>query len=106
MLLYLKMNKKFIRTWKELDIDDIKEHLFVLGDLSGSCNKCSEVGLSETLSMCPKCKAEFRYLAFRQPETNMPKMMKIKEVRPDLIFVDYQDFKKITGSIKAKEFFK
>ena len=100
------MNKKFIRAWKELDIDDIKEHLFVMGDLSGSCNKCLEVGLSETLTMCPKCKAEFRYIAFRQPETNMLKMLKIKEARPDWIFVDYPDFKKITGSIKAKEFFK
>lgn len=100
------MNKKLIRIWKELDIDDIKEHLFVMGDLSGNCNKCSEIGLSEALAMCPKCQAEFRYFAFRQPETNMSKMMKIRVARPDLIFVDYQDFKKITGSLKAKEFFK
>ena len=100
------MNKKLIRIWKELNIDDIKEHLFVLGELSGSCNKCSEVGIGDTLTMCPKCKAEFRYIAFRSPETNMPKMTRIREARPDLIFVDYQDFKKITGSIKAKEFFK
>jgi len=89
-----------------LDIDDIKEHLFVLGELSGSCNKCSEVGLSDILTMCPKCKTEFRYLAFRQPETNLNKMMKIRKARPDWIFVDYQDFKKITASTKAKEFFK
>ena len=89
-----------------MDIDEIKEHLFVLGDLSGSCNKCLEVGLSDNLTSCPQCKTEFRYLAFRQPETNMPKLMRFKETRPDLTFVDYQDFKRITASTKAKEFFK
>ncbi|MFZ5800421.1 MAG: hypothetical protein ACOY3D_03460 [Candidatus Omnitrophota bacterium] len=100
------MKKQIIRVWKELDVEDIQDHLLVLGELSGSCNKCSEVGLKECLNACPKCGTDFRYVAFRSPETNFPKLMKLKESRPDLIFVDYNDFKRVAGSLKAKEFFK
>jgi hypothetical protein len=36
----------------------------------------------------------------------MPKMLRLNDERPDLVFVDYEDFKKIEGALKAENFLK
>ncbi len=100
------MDKKLIRTWTDIDIDEVEEHLLVVGDLLASCAKCSTLDLKPDAKTCSKCETTFKYIAFRNPEENIPKILKMKEANKDLIFIDYADFKKITGSMKARKFFK
>lgn len=100
------MDRKLIRTWTGIDIDDCAEHLLVVGDLLASCAKCSTLDLKTDAKVCPKCAVTFKYIAFRNPEENIVKILRMKEESPNLIFIDYSDFKKITGSMKARRFFK
>jgi len=90
-----------IRVWKEMDINDIEKHLLVAGEVSGDCSSCRELGINYSLSKsCPKCGNEFKYIATRFHE-----IKKIKQKRPDLIFIDFEDYKKAAGKIKAKGLF-
>jgi hypothetical protein len=100
------MDKKLIRTWIDIDIDDCADHLLVVGDLLASCAKCSALDLKTDAKSCPKCETVFKYIAFRNPEENIRKMLKMRAENKDLVFIDYADFKKITGSMKARKFFK
>lgn len=99
------MNPKFIRIYKKVDIDDIREHLLIYGELSGNCSKCKTIGLKFDLRQCPDCNAEFRYITFRNIKENMPKILKLSETHPGVTFVDYDDYKRITGALKAEDFF-
>lgn len=100
------MDKKLIRVWTDVDIDEVYEHLLIIGDLLASCAKCSNLDLKPDAQSCPKCGATFKYFSFRNPEENIPKMLKMKAQNKDLIFIDYADFKKMTGALKARKFFK
>ena len=100
------MNQKLIRIYKKLDLDEVRAHLLICGDLSASCGKCNHVGLKIEAIQCPECKADFKYMTFRNVRENMPKILKQSEMRPSLTFVDFDDFKRMTGEAKAQEFFK
>lgn len=95
------MTKQAIRVWTELDIEEVSKHLVVVGEVTADCYNCKELGIDYiALKSCPKCNAQFKYIASRSHETR-----KIKNRRPDLIFIDFDDFKKATGFIKAKSLF-
>lgn len=100
------MNPKFIRVYRKVDIDDVKEHLMICGDLSVSCSKCNHMGVKAGMTNCPECQTDFRYIGFRNVKDNMPKILKLNETRQGLTFIDFDDFKKMTGEAKAQEFFK
>ncbi|MFC1509779.1 hypothetical protein ACFL60_08885 [Candidatus Omnitrophota bacterium] len=88
----------FIRVWKEFDVEDIAKHLLVVGDLTGDCSGCRALGIDYSKeTSCPKCGTDFKYIATRTRETR-----RIKVKRPDLVFVDFDDYKKAWGRIKAK----
>lgn len=90
-----------IRVWKEMDILDIEKHLLIAGDVTGDCSSCRELGINySSAKACPKCGNEFKYIASRSHE-----IRKIKQRRPDLIFIDLDDYKKATGKIKARDIF-
>ncbi len=92
---------ELIRVWKEIDIKDVSGHLLIVGITSADCSNCRELGINySTAIYCPKCGIDFKYIASRGKEVK-----RIKEKRPDLIFIDYEDYKKITGFTKAKDFF-
>ena len=55
---------------------------------------------------CPECGNEFKYIAFQNIKDHMPKMLRVVQERPNIIFVDYDDFKKIEGEEKAKDIFR
>ncbi len=99
------MAKSFIRVYKEFDIEDISKHLIIFGELLATCNNCSRLGLELSTRTCPECKTEFRYATFSQSRDKESQIHKIVNMT-DLIFVDYDDFKRISGKLKAKEFFK
>jgi hypothetical protein len=90
-----------IRVWKEMDVSDIEKHLLIVGEVTGDCSSCRELGIEySSAKLCPKCGNEFKYIATRFHETR-----KIKQKRPDLIFIDFDDYKKAAGKIKAKNLF-
>ena len=35
----------YIRVWNELDIDEIKEHLLIVDEISGFCRSCKKIGI-------------------------------------------------------------
>lgn len=92
---------ELIRVWKEFDIKDISRHLLIVGLTSADCSNCRELGIDyHTVVSCPRCGTDFKYIASRGKE-----IRKIGGKRPDLIFIDFEDYKRIIGSTKAKDFF-
>ena len=92
---------EFVRVWKGFDIQDISGHLLVVGDVVGDCSKCRALGIDySNAKSCPECKTEFKYIASRTRE-----IRKIINKRPDLTFIDLEDYKKALGKIKAQNLF-
>ena len=98
------MNYKFIRIYKKLDVTEIKEHLIIVGDINASCARCKNLGLKIDALQCPECQTDFKYMAFRKIKDHLPKLQKLSESRPDLVFVDHEDFERLAGALKAEEF--
>ena len=91
-----------MRVWKEVDIGDVSKHLLIAGALTADCSNCRELGINyANANSCPKCGTDFKYIASRTKE-----IKKIKQKRPDLIFIDFDDYKRVTGFMKAKDLFK
>ncbi|MBU4313082.1 MAG: hypothetical protein KJ706_10270 [Candidatus Omnitrophica bacterium] len=90
---------EFIRVWKEFDIKDVSGHLLMVGDLTGDCSSCRHLGIDYSQAKtCPGCGAEFKYIATRTRDTR-----RIKTKRPDLIFIDFEDYKKASGKLRARD---
>lgn len=101
------MTKHFIRVWREVDIGEMENHLLVVGHLRSDCANCKELGLDLSEKKCPKCGTEFKYASTRVTgEHKFSTLIKIKNKRPDLICVDFDDFKRMSGKSKAQQFFK
>jgi hypothetical protein len=104
------MGKDYIRIWTEKNIEDIENHLLIAGDLHGDCAHCREVGLDYvTAKTCPHCHTEFHYISSRnaigEGDHRFHVVKQIFAKRQDLIFIDYDDYKRISGRNKAKKFF-
>lgn len=103
------MSKYFIRVAREIDYDDISKHLLIVGELTGDCFSCRQVGIDYAREKyCPQCKTDFRYISYRKP-TNAITGAYISRLclkRPDLTYVEYNDVKEIADRQKAKNFFK
>lgn len=100
------MTQQLLRVYQELDMADIREHLLICGDLSSNCEKCKAINIKIDAAVCPECGTEFKYLSFRNIRSHWPKLPKILEARPHVLFVDFEDYTRILGGLKAKEFFK
>ncbi|MBF0511059.1 MAG: hypothetical protein HQL13_01880 [Candidatus Omnitrophica bacterium] len=96
------MSDRFIRIYKKFYLDEVKTHLLTYGALSGTCANCKQMDLKVDTSNCPECATEFKYIAFQNIRDHMPKMLRIAQEHPDIIFVDYDDFKRLLGEEKAK----
>ena len=100
----------WIRSWSQKDISEIEKHLLILGDLKADCSNCKELGLDyKTVKRCPKCQTPFIYVSSRRFETHPGErfqiLRRLGETRNDLICIDYDDYKKLTGRQKARDFF-
>ena len=100
------MEEKFIRVYQKLDVKKVKEHLLIHGDLSSSCGNCGELDLKLSDHACPKCRAEFKYISFRNVKNHLPKLQKISAERPSMVIVDFDDYQRISGETRAQNFFK
>ena len=100
------MKERFFRVYKKLDIHEIKEHLLIYGDLSANCANCRAVDVKLNAENCPECHTPIKYIAFRNIRNHLPKLHKILEERPHIIFIDHDDFKRNLTAFKAEEFLK
>jgi hypothetical protein len=98
------MSEKFIRAYKKLDIYEIKGQLLIYGDLSAQCAHCQTMDLRLEQAVCPQCKVEFKYITFRNVRNHFPKLQKIHAERPGVQIIDFDDYKREMGALKAKEF--
>ena len=102
--------KTWIRTWVEKELSEIEKHLLIIGDAKGDCANCRELGLDyRTVSTCPNCHTVFSYVTSRRFESNPGERFQIVkrlgQIRNDLVWIDYDDYKKLTGRQRAREFF-
>lgn len=100
------MGEKLTRVYKKMDISSVKEHLMIYGDLSAACAHCNEMNFKLEATHCPECKTEFKYISFRNIKTHIPKIQKLLVERPKLVIIDYDDYKRNLGALKAEEFLK
>jgi len=98
------MSQKFIRIYKKLDLNEIKKHLLIYGDLSAQCADCQTMDLKLDMTACPKCGTAFKYIAFCNVRNHLPKLQKINDERPEVLFVDFEDYKRHIGELKARDF--
>lgn len=94
--------KGFLRVWKELDLRDIEKHLIVVGELSSECFSCHKVGLDLKVKSCPNCGVNFKYMGFRR-KVQMGFLYKVREEWPEIVFIDFEDFKKALGKRDARK---
>ena len=96
------MSERFLRVYKKFYLDEVKAHLLAYGALSGSCANCKRIDLKLDAVECPECKTPFKYIAFQNIRDHLPKMQRLSHERPNITFVDYDDFKRLEGEEKAK----
>jgi len=100
------MSEKSIRVYKTFDVKEIKSHLLIYGDLTGSCANCSEMDIKLDATQCPSCQTEYKYIAFRNVKSNIPKLYKIMAERPNIQIIDHEDYQRTLGAQKAQDFLK
>jgi len=96
------MSDKFLRVYNYLNANQIKENCLVYGEISGNCAKCQTIDLKLHMTKCPECGTDFKYIAFRNVKSHMPKMHRLSQER-EVIFIDYNDFHKALSASKAEE---
>ncbi len=101
---------EFLRTWKSYDLEEVEKHLMILGDVSGDCASCRQLGIHYLEAKeCPQCKTPFKYVTSRRLETHPGERFqlaaRLRDKRPDLSFIDYEDYRKTLGRKKARDFF-
>ena len=101
----------YIRIWQACNIEEISKHLLIVGDLTADCANCRELGIEYAHTKnCPKCGIDFRFIAARNTGAldrgRGATVKRIKDRRPDLTFIDYTDYKEITGKQQARDFFR
>ena len=101
----------YLRVWQACDVAEITKQLLVVGDVHADCSACRELGIDYgTAKNCPKCNVTFRFITSRNTgalDRNRGATVKrIKDRRPDLTFIDYEDYKEVTGKQSARDFFK
>lgn len=94
--------RSFVRAWEELDLADIEKHLIVIGDLSAECFCCHKVGINSQARACPDCSAIFKYIGFRR-KVQTGYLQKVRQERPRIIIIDFDDFKKSRGKRDARK---
>lgn len=101
---------EYLRVLKPFDIEEVRKHLVIMGDLSADCGACRELGIDAfSATSCPKCGTFFKYCTSRRVENNPGERFswakRVSEKRPDYILVDFGDYSKILGQKKARDFF-
>ena len=103
------MGTSLIRVWSQFDIEEIKKHMMVAGELSASCEKCQHFGINFALAReCPNCRTPFHYICLRHKDNKSDELSalgRLKDKRPDLVIIEYDDIKRAAGKSKAHQLF-
>ena len=104
------MGREYLRTYKEYDIEDVRKHLLIMGDLSGDCASCRALGIDGyTEKSCPECGTPFKYITSRRLDSHHGErfqlVRRVLTKRPEMIFIDHEDYAKTIGQKKARDFF-
>ena len=96
-----------IRVWQEVSIEEIKEHIIMVDDKYGHCPNCMKIGIElRDLKRCPSCEREFKYATSKEARGGKTEIVtRTRKKLPDLIFVDYDDYERVTGKKKAESLF-
>ena len=98
-----------MRIWAERDLEEVTKHLLLAGELTANCENCQELGIKfMEEAVCPECGTPFKYIAFRKKDNfreTLHIISRIKENRPDLTILDYEDIKRVCGKDKAHDIF-
>ena len=102
------MSSIFLRAYQRFDLDEVRGSLLIVGEVTGNCVACGEMGLAPaSVAICPNCNARFRYIASRRIESNPGERFqyahRIEMERPDLIFIDLNDYQKMDSRAKARD---
>ena len=101
------MSKHYVRVWKELDVEEIKKHLLVMGQASGLCENCNTLIPDYKQNFCPNCQTKFQYVTLRSElGQDASFYRKLNDIFKDFICIDYSDYKKLSAKAKAKDIFK
>ncbi len=99
----------YLRIWTDIDISEIENSILTVDDKFGFCPGCKEIGIKlENLKECPKCGRHFKYATSREAKgaNGHTFIMRAKAKLPDLTFIDFDDYERITGKKKAESLFK
>jgi len=104
------MAREYLRTYKLFDIEEVKEHLLIMGDLTADCASCRALGIDPYRAQaCPQCQTPFKYMTSRRVDTHPGERFqfarRMQEKRPDLMLIDYSDYTKTLGQKQARDFF-
>ncbi len=97
-----------MRIWTEVDVAEVAEHIIIADDKFGFCPGCREIGIKvEGAAQCPKCARTFRYITARESRGGRHEIVaRLRRKAPALVFVDYDDYERLTGKQKAQSLFK
>lgn len=96
-----------IRVWKEIDIEDVKNHIIMVEDKFGHCPGCKQIGIElKDLKKCPGCGRSFKFVTSKDARGGKVDIVaRTRKKLPDLVFVDYEDYERVTGKKKAESLF-
>ena len=96
-----------IRVWTELSVEDVQQHIIMVEDRFGHCPGCKKIGIElKELSKCPGCGREFKYVTSKDAKGGKTDIViRTRRKLPDLVFVDYDDYERVTGKKKAESLF-
>ena len=99
---------EYLRIWQSVDIKEIENSIVTIDDKFGFCPGCKEMGIKlEGLKECPKCSRQFKYMTSREARGANGHVFvnRAKTKLPDLTFVDFNDYERITSKKKAEDLF-
>ncbi len=98
---------EYMRIWKEVDMQDVKDHIIMVDDQRGFCPGCKQLNIDiKTAKKCPGCGREFKYVTAAESSGGKADIViRLKKKLPDLVFVDYNDYEKLLGKKKAESLF-
>ena len=80
----------------------------MVDDRYGHCPGCKQIGIElKGLEKCPSCGREFKYVTSKDAKGGKHDVvMRTRKKLPHLIFVDYDDYLRVTGKNTAESLFK
>ena len=99
---------EYLRIWTEVDIKEIEDHIIIVDDKFAHCPECKKIGIElNNLEKCPSCGRVIKYVTSKDAKGGKVDIVsRTRKKLPDLTFVDYNDYERVTTKKKAGNLFK